>query len=136
MKKIKFRLLNENNEIVGYEKWYVGSFNIETKKDYYVSDPRWLYSKDGNEWTPGFIDHRYKEQFTGLTDKNGKEYCDGDIASTENDFLLIVTWSHATARWEFISIHNHEHIEWLSTFSDEREIIGNIHENQELLENK
>ena len=71
MKEIKFRLLNEYNKIVGYEKWFIGNFNKEIKKDYYVTLPKWLYSKDNTNYEKKYIEHRLKEQFTDLLDKKG-----------------------------------------------------------------
>ena len=67
-REIKFRLLFAD-EIVGYEKWYSGAFENHG----WAALPRWLYSKDGEYWNPKPIFHQFKDQFTGLKDRQGRE---------------------------------------------------------------
>lgn len=75
-RQIKFRLRNEVNVIVGYEKWYPGTLR---KDGTYEAHPCWLYSKDGERWNPNPFPHRYKDESTGLHDKNGKEIWEWDV---------------------------------------------------------
>ncbi len=63
-------------------------------------------------------------QFTGLRDKNGQEIYEGDIVAW-HQFKITVEWNPMEARFGFpteYSLRQHE-----------VEIIGNIHENPELL---
>lgn len=74
------------------------------------------------------------EQFTGLFDKNGKEVYEGDILKDEYDSIGVVRWSKSF--WEFSFVQGNV----TSNYSgmndgDDVEIIGNIHENQELVGN-
>lgn len=118
----------------------------------------WLYGavvKDGDECliTVGEPDGLYKQkmtvveestvgQFTGLTDKNGTKIFEGDIISTDlaRDFLVVEFKGGA-----FVFNCNdgeddyYDHINASHELDNEYkygEIIGNIHDNPELLETK
>ncbi len=135
MKEIKFRLRSPIDKIVGYEKWYSGCLD---SKNFWVAKPCWLYSEDGNYWNPKLIEHRNKDSFTGLKDKNRKEMWESDLIivpeMVDDDDKPIKEWigevvftcgsfmiKHLTInQWEDIDIGN-------------LEIIGNKYENPELL---
>lgn len=130
-REIKFRVWNKNTNKYEY-----------TELDYYF-----------------VIDQRIKayeyEQYTGLKDKNGKEIYEGDIvnivaiAETDDsdmayiiDTNSIVCWDKEHARWDVND--EPEDKDWdyrrrrYFVFVDNEgrenvEVIGNIHENPELL---
>jgi hypothetical protein len=127
---IEFRLLSENNEIVGYEKWYVGSFNMEIKKDYYVAQPCWLYSIDEIYYNPTPINHRYKNQFTGLLDRAGKKIFESDLIKTADGYIHKIYWDCGMF---LVDPGYEDHVTLFDATHDDCEIIGNIMENPELL---
>lgn len=77
--------------------------------------------------TDGALDSIIWEQFTGLLDRNGKEIYEGDIVKT----CSIGTWAVEGRRGCFF-VGKYA----LYGYNDYGEVIGNIHENPELLEEK
>ena len=76
------------------------------------------------------------EQFTGLLDQNGKEIYEGDIIKQDKYFGTIVFWNGC-----FSCKYKNTPDDWENSYVPiyggfcEFEVIGNIHENPELLEN-
>lgn len=68
-------------------------------------------------------------QFTGLKDKNGKEIYEGDILKSLSH-VFVCEWMGAG--WKFNSI-TRKNATWSTSSCNSMRIIGNIHENPELL---
>jgi uncharacterized phage protein (TIGR01671 family) len=72
-------------------------------------------------------------QFTGLLDKNGKEVYEGDIA-TDGKYYYTVEFSNYSCGfvWSRHGSSSDFHFERIND-SEEMKVIGNIHDNSELL---
>lgn len=126
MRKIKFRAW-----IVDEEKYY---HNVQNTYDYID----WFNT--GDEPAP-FVCFGHMlndkniiiEQYTGIPDKNKKEICEGDIVKMDGLYYLI-KWDDEGGKW-CMSLER----DWMDyLFLTKKkapfmEIIGNIHENGELL---
>lgn len=122
----------DNNE------WAYGYFLISQKSDktyYIVADVLNSELMAINPKTLG--------QFTGLTDKNGKDIYEGDIldigqtVNGQSKFVIMDTIGRYDVRYAHdLSLrYEYDVYDLLDCFNEEKdaEIIGNIHENPELL---
>ena len=73
-------------------------------------------------------------QSTGLKDKNGKEIFEGDILGTKDGLLNGVVEYREDLGMFVNSLIRYNNFERLCNVANDREIIGNIYENPELLE--
>nr|WP_247965291.1 YopX family protein [Lactiplantibacillus plantarum] len=80
------------------------------------------------------------EQFTGLTDVNGKDIYEGDIIVSkpnepefESPKIGVVKRSKISAGWGYRTANDEYNI-WTSGKYRTYEVVGNVHENPELLE--
>ncbi len=82
-------------------------------------------------------------QYTGLKDKNGKGIYEGDILKYEDNFdednmkITYIKWKEAYSGFLFSEIDKDGDSSFYGGIycPEEKEIIGNIHENPELLTN-
>lgn len=72
-------------------------------------------------------------QYTGLTDKNGKKICEGDILRYTIDgdvYIYVCFWDDGNCEF---GLKNEKRDFGLAYAPHDKEIIGNIHDNPELL---
>lgn len=96
---------------------------------------------DGIDWADAdLLMGRYElEQFTGLYDKNGKEIYENDILEFEGKTLVVI-WVEDWCQFTMQRVEDYKsnaedwcHYDLFKSLSDKYEVIGNIHENKELL---
>jgi len=131
-----FMLSNTNNEI-GFSHNELlkaipddlSEHEEDTLLDWFAAN----YGTPYEEWYSGDAD--IIRQCTGLKDKNGKLIYENDVVrfDTGADFdILTVKWDEETAMFALIT--NYEIYDFTDYSYDELEVIGNIHENKELLD--
>jgi uncharacterized phage protein (TIGR01671 family) len=117
-------------------EWVYGSLCT-----HYENEPESIYIID-DECTYHKVDKESVGQFIGLTDKNGKEIYEGDFLKMQLPISINGTHRHIVnvfsegyAFWFKTNIYpGFTDCLWFHYNSSDREIIGNIHENPELLE--
>lgn len=123
-REIKFRAWNSDNKLI-------------------VGEHLMCYNKDGIIQIAGVsIDESNEEcdedvlieQFTGLKDKNGKEYYFNDIVEFKDGSKGVLVWFDDKLGIASGQINNYHAIDEVSKQELlESKIIGNIHENPELI---
>ena len=99
----------------------------------YANDSKKLTCNNLKGWS---IDDEYLMQSTGLKDKNGKEIFEGDVLGTKDGLLNgVVEYRTDLGMWTN-SLIRYNNFERLCNVASDREIIGNVYENPEILEEK
>lgn len=74
-------------------------------------------------------------QFTGLLDKNGNKIFEGDLLSERGDSPMQIVWQSYSCQWiaKYTQKEGRGYREISYRYCNEYKIIGNIHDNPELL---
>lgn len=114
-------------------KWHYGYYwKSDTKHYIRVLE----HQPNPYEWTDYEVIPETVGQYTGLKDKNANEIYEGDICKTEQYGLLRIKWQDDIACFMGSQLDDTEEINpRIDLIWTHRrfEIIGNIHENKELL---
>lgn len=141
MREILFR-----GKIVRTGEWVCGGIVHQT--DHYGEPVDRYYIIDGTETQDYDIGYEYEVipetvgQFTGLRDKNGKRIFEGDIVDVEYDIQYVGVASERIGLFEVVfydgCFMKQKKDGGLFHFipSDKCKVVGNIHDNLELLEDK
>lgn len=117
------------------------AFATDLKKTVYgylVDDVEWAKTwiyypiKKGAfiEMYSALVDKKTVGQFTGLTDKNGKEIYEGDVINTvNNNWGVIVVKDHCFE----VTVSETQSSFYTAEWMKQSEVIGNIYENENLL---
>ena len=136
MRELKFRAWKMHNGKL--RRCVFSPFNILNYAHRHPEAPV-LHNQDVNDIRDFMPDADVIEQYTGIKDKNGKEIYEGDIVLDyyDGDDAFIVEWDKDTASFILTDTEHILNVSFDSFYPDkDLEVIGNIHEDQELMEGK
>ena len=117
---------------VDYNDWVEGDLQLEHEK----GTPYYLITDRVSHWA-WLADQATLGECTGLRDKNGKLIFKGDIVEVRGeDCFAVVGWGENTARFVLNFVCADEISDFDSYCGYECEIIGNIHDNPEIIKSK
>ena len=134
MREILFRGKRTNNG-----DWVYGDF-VHGNERKSLRDSIFVYDSETQSFNDYEINPSTLGQYTGLTDKNGKRIFEGDIVKAQDEILGSpfcdgmngkVVYDEAAY---FIELKDPMNSQWLYDECAVYEVIGNIHDNPELLE--
>lgn len=135
MRQIKFR-----GKCLDNGEWVYGYFYEECENTYIIEDRQRSMNDILARNIPYKVNPDTIGQFTGLLDKNGKEVYEGDIIGCHNpDIKHLIFYEEKQGRFmaalngdienSFIGVCGLDSSRWNAL----KEVIGNIHDNPELL---
>ena len=125
--RFKFRVWDKQDECYAY------SNNSDVDLLYIETDGNLTYGVYSNDYEDMIYIPESEviiEQCTGLKDKNGQLIYEGDLIKIDDD-VAVIKWSDYYAR--FMLESSEDNFDFETTYAEECKVIGNIHENKELL---
>jgi uncharacterized phage protein (TIGR01671 family) len=124
-RELKFRGIRIDNGEWVYGYYYAHNFLMVKDPDKHFILPK---SREGCQVHPETVG-----QSTGLKDKNGVKIYEGDIgqSGSEELYIDVCEWEEG-GRFMWVSLPDKDIVEYLDEY--QVTIIGNIHQNKELLE--
>ena len=134
MRELKFRGKSTylENEYAG-TKWIFGDLVICALAR--MVDEKRYYIHDGVSSYP--VSNSSIGEYTGIKDSNGVKIYEGDIVSDTSGLFIRaqVRWHNENLAWGLLTLGNSNYSLAHAGAFDTLEVIGNIHDNPELLEN-
>ena len=110
-------------ELCKYQgQWLEGFFGSDNGKTF-------IAIQNENGLNGYFCDSKTVGQYTGLTDKNGTRIFEGDIVKVADEYIDYAIWANGC----FCMARQMMFYEFTYQDSNRMEVIGNIHDNPELL---
>jgi uncharacterized phage protein (TIGR01671 family) len=125
MREIKFRGKRLDNGEWIYGSLLVSHFKDDKKERYFITQ------FSGNYTFEHEVDPATVGQYTGLKDKNGKEICEGDILLDESGTYAVVGYSMGAFYVDFGEGFDLQY--FTECIHEICEVVGNIHDDPELL---
>ena len=126
MREIKFRGKRIDNG-----KWIYGSLIIEEDP---IADALKYFIKPFNFLTGKLVVPETVGQYTDSNDKNKKEIYEGDIIRYNDKLTGVVVWKYTGFVLELLNRKKSPILLWYDVDTEDNiEVIGNIHENPELI---
>ena len=145
MREILFRGKRVDNG-----EWVDGFYLCFVDEHHYILEPKLETNGECSSLKCNRVDPATVGQYTGLTDKHGKRIFEGDMLEPFDDEIdkMVVEFHHGSfllclygergymgeGGWVQEGNYGVFECESLSSYGDEVEIIGNVHDNPELLE--
>ena len=135
LRPIRFRGYNKKRGI-----WLYGNY-ILNRGAHFIAPQEFA---DGKTWEDYEVEEESIGQFTGLTDKNGKEIYEGDIVQwgdSEHKIKQVVEFRNGAFGYvydtigSFVPYAANTNFDFAALGTDKRfEIVNNIHDNPDLIE--
>lgn len=124
------RTIEYRGKDMSSKEWIYGFYVEGALIDPYTGKEKKRFIIHGKDGFLHDIDPNTLGEFTGMTDKNGKKIYEGDIVNEIRNVFSPFFVSYRAPKYVLIDCDNRE---WLMFSSHIFKVIGNIHDNPELM---